>query len=110
MITAEDYNVVPLSASQNIIKIKSVNRTASGISRAKEVVDPSGSYSNTNVFADDGILYREESTPSFTFTFKNKNDILNMLNTHIEGKLKQAYSRQFFYLKYLVLISQLKVV
>tara|TARA_B000000557_G_scaffold264638_1_gene270749 strand:+ start:228 stop:3707 length:3480 start_codon:yes stop_codon:yes gene_type:complete len=100
MITAEDYNVVPLSASQNIIKIKSVNRTASGISRAKEVVDPSGSYSNTNVFADDGILYREESTPSFTFTFKNKNDILNVLNTHIEGKLKEAYSRQFFYLKY----------
>ena len=32
MITAEDYQVVPLSASQEIIKVKSVNRSASGIS------------------------------------------------------------------------------
>jgi len=73
MITAEDYNVVPLSASQEIIKIKSVNRTASGISRAKEVVDPSGAYSNVNVYADDGILYREETRPTFTFNFNNRN-------------------------------------
>ena len=100
MITAEDYNVVPLSASQEIIKIRSVNRTASGISRAKEIIDPTGSYSNVNVIADDGILYREETLPSFTFTFSNKNDILNTLNTKIESKIKLPYSRQFFYNKY----------
>ena len=100
MITAEDYNVVPLSASQEIIKIRAVNRTASGISRAKEVIDPTGSYSNVNVIADDGILYREETTPAFTFTFNNKNDILNVLNTKVESKLKKAYSRQFYYHKY----------
>ena len=60
MITAEDYNIVPLKASQEIIKIRSVNRTASGISRAKEILDPTGAYSNVNVFADDGLIYREE--------------------------------------------------
>jgi len=37
MITAEDYQVVPLSTSQEIIKVKSMNRSASGISRAKEI-------------------------------------------------------------------------
>ncbi len=100
MITAEDYNIVPLKASQEIIKIRSVNRTASGISRAKEIVDPTGSYSNVNVVADDGIIYREETLPSFTFTFTSKNDILNTLNTKIETKLKQPYSRQFYYDKY----------
>ena len=57
MITAEDYNVVPLSASQEIVKIKSLNRTASGISRAKDIVDPTGAYSNVSVYADDGIVY-----------------------------------------------------
>ena len=57
MITAEDYQVVPLSASQEIIKARSVNRTASGISRAKEILDPTGAYSNVSVFAEDGILY-----------------------------------------------------
>ena len=33
MITAEDYQIAPLTSSQEIIKVKSVNRTASGISR-----------------------------------------------------------------------------
>ena len=100
MITAEDYNVVPLSASQEIVKIKSVNRTASGISRAKEIVDPSGAYSNVAVYADDGILYREEAQPAFTFTFNNRNEILSTINTKVESKLLLASSRQFYYEKY----------
>jgi hypothetical protein len=100
MITAEDYNVVPLSASQDIIKVKSTNRTASGISRAKEIIDPTGAYSNVSVFADDGILYREETAPTFTFTFNNSNEILSTINGSVEAKLKEATARQFFYLKY----------
>jgi len=39
MITAEDYQIAPLSISQEIIKVKSVNRTASGISRYLDLVD-----------------------------------------------------------------------
>jgi len=100
MITAEDYQVVPLSASQEIIKSRAVNRSASGISRAKEILDPTGAYSNVNVFADDGILYREETTPYFSFNFTNRNEILSMINTNVEAKLKEAYARQFYYLKY----------
>jgi len=100
MITAEDYQVAPLSASQEIIKVRSVNRSASGISRAKEILDPTGAYSNVSVFAEDGILYREEKTNTFTFTFTNKNTISSTINTFVEEKLKNAYSRQFYYLKY----------
>jgi len=100
MITAEDYNVVPLSASQEIIKIKASNRTASGVSRSREIIDPTGAYSNVTVFADDGILYREEQTPQFTFSFTNRNEILDVIDRSIEGKCKEAYSRQFFYYKY----------
>jgi len=100
MITAEDYNIVPLSASQEIIKVKSVNRSASGISRSKEIIDPTGAYSNVSIFADDGILYREESAPQFTFTFTNRNEILDTINRSVESKLTEAYSRQFFYIKY----------
>ena len=100
MITAEDYNVMPLAVSQDIIKVKSINRAASGISRAKEIIDPTGAYSNVSVFADDGILYREESTPQFTFTFANRNEIADVIGRMVEGRLKEAYARQFFYLKY----------
>ena len=100
MITAEDYQVVPLSASQEIVKVRSVNRTASGISRAKEILDPTGAYSNVSVFAEDGILYREESTQQFTFTFNNRSDIQSTIDTSVEAKLKEAYARQFYYFKY----------
>ena len=100
MITAEDYQVVPLSASQEIVKVRSVNRSASGISRAKEILDPTGAYSNVNVFAEDGILYREESLQQFTFTFNNRSDIQTTIDTSVEAKLKEAYARQFYYLKY----------
>ena len=100
MITAEDYQVVPLSASQEIVKVRSVNRSASGISRAKEILDPTGAYSNVSVFAEDGILYREETTQQFTFTFTNKNQIQDVIDAQVENKLKEAYSRQFYYFKY----------
>ena len=100
MITAEDYQVVPLSASQEIVKVRSVNRSASGISRAKEILDPTGAYSNVSVFAEDGILYREESVQQFTFTFNNRNDIQSTLDNSVEAKLKEAYARQFYYFKY----------
>ena len=100
MITAEDYQVVPLSASQEIVKVKSTNRSASGISRAKEILDPTGAYSNVSVFAEDGVLYREESTQKFTFTFNNKNDIQSVLDSKVETKIKTPYARQFYYLKY----------
>jgi hypothetical protein len=55
MITAEDYNLAPLLSSQNIIKIKAVNRTSSGISRNYDIIDASGKYSSVNVFGDDGL-------------------------------------------------------
>ena len=92
MITAEDYQVVPLSASQEIVKVRSVNRSASGISRAKEILDPTGAYSNVSVFAEDGIVYREESLQQFTFSFKNRSDIQSIVDTSVEAKLKEAYS------------------
>ena len=100
MITAEDYQVVPLSASQEIVKVRSVNRSASGISRAKEILDPTGAYSNVSIFAEDGILYREESVQQFTFTFNNRSDIQSTIDKSVEAKLKEAYARQFYYLKY----------
>ena len=100
MITAEDYQVVPLSASQEIVKVRSVNRSASGISRAKEILDPTGAYSNVSVFAEDGILYREESIQQFTFTFNKRSDIQSTIDSSVEAKLKQAYARQFYYFKY----------
>jgi hypothetical protein len=58
MVNGEDYNLFPLQNSQ-AIKVRAVNRVYSGQSRYLELTDPTGAYSNTKVFSDDGILYEE---------------------------------------------------
>ena len=53
-----------------------------------------------SVFAEDGILYREESIQQFTFNFANRSEIQSTIDVSIEAKLKEAYARHFYYLKY----------
>ena len=84
MVTGEDYNLAPLSSSQDILKIKSVNRTSSGISRNFEIIDASGKYSNVNVFADDGYIYKETAERLLNFKFSSRIDILNFIRRSIE--------------------------
>lgn len=100
MITGEDYNISPLSVSQDVIKIKSVNRSSSGISRYYDLVDPTGKYSKTNIFSDDGALYKEEYQDSFRFSYLNKTEIESVIYNKVIGTLKQIGLRDYFYSKY----------
>lgn len=59
LITGEDYNIGPMRQGNMVKKSKAINRTYSGHSRFIDVNDPTGKYQNTNVFADDGVIYRE---------------------------------------------------
>lgn len=60
MITASDYNNYLISKSDQIAKIKSVNRTHAGHSRYIDLADPTGEYSNVKLFNTDGKLTRED--------------------------------------------------
>jgi hypothetical protein len=100
MITGEDYNVLPLSINQEIIKIKSVNRTSSGISRYFDLKDASGKYSHTNLFATDGVIYKEDITDAFTFTFSSLTDIENTVSTKVETLLSTRIIKDFYLDKY----------
>lgn len=84
MITGEDYNLAPLSSSQDIIKVKAVNRSSSGISRNFDIIDPTGKYSSVNIFADDGMIYRKEVETVLSFKFSNRAEIINYLQETIE--------------------------
>jgi hypothetical protein len=76
MITGEDYNILPFSLFNTVIKVKAVNRTSSGVSRFLDVLDVTGKYSSTNIFCDDGYLYRDaQSNDSFNFTFETIGDV-----------------------------------
>ena len=84
MITGEDYNLAPLATSQNILKVKAINRVSSGISRNFDLIDASGKYSSVNVFASDGLIYKDEIERSAAFKFTNRIDIINFIRNTVE--------------------------
>lgn len=100
LITAEDYNIGPLGISQDIIKTKSVNRIASGISRYYDLKDASGKYSNTSLFADDGIIYKSEFTRKINFTFTTQSDIEGVIYNTIEPILASTNINNFYLAKF----------
>ena len=96
LITGEDYNVGPLGVSQEIIKIKSINRTSSGINRYYDLTDATGKYSTTNLFADDGILYKETINKVDAFDFLTRTDIEAIINNKITSILADNNIRNFY--------------
>jgi len=97
MVNGEDYNIFPYTSFSTIVKAKAVNRVSSGISRFIDVIDVTGTYSSTNIFCDDGIIYEEEDDQSFTFSFTNNNDINNVITGEIQEALEGPEMLQFFY-------------
>ena len=88
MVTAEDYNVAPLAVSQEIVKVKTVNRNASGISRYFDLIDSTGKYSSTNLFGNDGVIYKETNNLKTTFNFVTTTDIEQAITNTIEPIIK----------------------
>jgi hypothetical protein len=97
MITGEDYNISPLGVSQEVVKIKAVNRTSSGISRYFDLVDPTGKYSSTNLFGDDGIVYKELFDDSFRFSYTSRTDVEAVIYNQIIDVLSETSLRNFYY-------------
>jgi hypothetical protein len=97
MITGEDYNVAPLAVSQEIVKVKSVNRTSSGISRYYDLLDATGKYSKTNLYGKDGIIYTQLLDSKSTFSFITRTDIEGVIRNQIEPILADYKTRNFYY-------------
>jgi hypothetical protein len=100
MITGEDYQLAPLTSSQDILKVKSINRTSSGISRNFDIIDASGKYSNVNVFADDGFIYKSEKETLLSFKYSNRLDIVNFIRRSIEPLITTDEFYNFYLTKY----------
>jgi len=96
MITAEDYNIAPLGIGSEILKVKSVARVTSGVSKYFDLSDVSGKYSKTNIFADDGIVYKNINEQNFSFFYTSKNDIYSVIKNKIEPILINNSFRSFY--------------
>lgn len=100
MITGEDYNIFPLTNFTSIQKIKAVNRTSSGVSLYLDTLDTTGSFSSTNIFADDGILYANAITGSETFSFLTTNDIYSAIYNDVIPVLSSTGMTNYYYANY----------
>jgi len=109
MITGEDYNISPLSSTTEVAKVKALNRTSSGISRYFDLVDPTGKYSSTNLFADDGVIYQEPFISSFNFSYITQTDIQGVILGQIYDTLNDPNLRNFFYQQYLISLTNSNV-
>ena len=100
MVTGEDYNILPYTLFNNVLKIKAVNRTSSGVSRYLDVIDTTGKYSSTNIFCQDGILYRDPFESTFSFEYNTVSDILKVIYNQVRPIVETKESLQFFYANY----------
>jgi len=104
MITGEDYNIFPLTNYNSIQKIKAVNRTSSGVSLYLDAIDPTGSYSTTNIFGDDGQLIVAGGGASdystYTFDFLSATDIYATIYNDIVPLMTSTEMRNYYYQNY----------
>ena len=100
MVTGEDYNILPYTLFSDILKVKAVNRTSSGISRYLDVIDVTGKYSSTNIFCDDGILYRDPFVSTFSFDYNTTNDIYRVIYDKVAPITQAPETLHFFYANY----------
>ena len=97
MVNGEDYTNFPYTQFGSVIKSKAVNRTSIGASRYLDLVDVTGKYSSTNVFGSDGVLYKQATTQSFSFTWQDLNDIASVLTSQLEPAIKSRGLTHYYY-------------
>jgi len=105
MITAEDYQIGPLNVSQEIIKAKTVNRIASGISRNFDLKDPTAKYSSTNLYSQDGVIYQDSFTKKYQFSFVTQTDIEGNIENLIQPLLSTRGINSFYHYNYSRIIT-----
>lgn len=97
MVNGEDYNNFPFTQYTSILKSTAINRASIGTSRYLDLVDGTGKYSSTDIFASDGALYQGTGTHTFQFSWLTANDISDAVINQINPLTLRAGLQQFYY-------------
>jgi hypothetical protein len=100
MITSEDYQIFPLTNFTSIQKIKAVNRISSGVSLYLDTLDPTGTFSSTNIFGSDGQLSANSTINSTTFSFLTTSDIYSAIYNDIIPIISGQGINNYYYANY----------
>ena len=96
MVNGEDYNNFPYTLYNSIVKSKAINRSSVGVSRNFDLADPTGKYSSTNDFAEDGGLYMDRNDDFVAFTASTTNDIVKFLTRDLATALGGHRAYQYY--------------
>jgi hypothetical protein len=97
MVNGEDYTNFPFTQYNSILKSAALNRASIGTSRYLDLVDGTGKYSSTNIFASDGALYESNNLFTFQFSWLTTNDISDAVINQITPLASGAGLQQFYY-------------
>jgi hypothetical protein len=97
MVNGEDYTNFPFTQYNSILKSTALNRASIGTSRYLDLVDGTGKYSSTNIFASDGALYESNNLYRFQFSWLTSNDISDAVVNQINPLALKAGLQQFYY-------------
>ncbi len=97
MVTADDYAITPLTASENIRKIKSVNRVHSGHSRFRDIYDPTATYSDAKQYADDIYLYENGTVKRNVISLPSALTGTQIYDKYIKPMLSDPEVFNFYY-------------
>lgn len=100
MVNGEDYNNFPYTLYNSIIKSKAVNRSSIGVSKNLDLLDPTGKYSSTNSFGNDGALYQEIDPGFLTLTINNTSDIISFFTGELSQVLSLNRATQYYIQNY----------
>jgi hypothetical protein len=96
MVNGEDYTNFPFTLYNSIIKSKALNRTSIGISRGQDLLDPTGKYSSTNMFAVDGALFFSNTPTTTTFSTLSSVYATEFLSSTLPVLLADSTSVQYY--------------
>ena len=96
MVNGEDYNNFPYTLYNSIIKSKAINRSSIGVSKNLDLLDPTGKYSSTNSFANDGGLYQNGEDGWLLLTINNTGDIIQFLTDTLSNALADTRAQQYY--------------
>lgn len=96
MVNGEDYNNFPYTLYNSIIKSKAINRSSIGVSKNLDLLDPTGKYSSTNSFANDGAIYQNSNNGNLGLTITTTGDIITFLTTTLAAELADNRAKQYY--------------
>ena len=94
MVSGEDYNTFPL-ASNVATKLKAVNRIYSGHSRFVDLNDPTSTYTDVVVTADDGIIYKETANLYEEVPLALGRTPTEMVTTHLQPFIRNLNIKSY---------------